>query len=191
MSYNSHHFDEQKNAVICKNIEMITQCEVVVLDCMKDFLLSCTGHAQKENFEVFIQLIIKMRFNVEGASKLLPLLKDDYRFKTSVNILYRASLDDIINIYYLLGYVIVDNEIQISLGNELDILHRDFLKSAIKIIEGEFDAAKYHSEINNETYSIKSEDQNWKTELISANPHLYDEIKGNWKGNREIRSSTL
>lgn len=191
MGYNSFHFDQKLNALVSDNTNMVSKSESIVLECLKSFLLSCNGHQQTQNFDVFIQLIIKIRFNVESAGFLLPQLADDYRFKTSVNLLYRASLDDIINIYYLLGYVVVNNDSQVSLGNELDIMHRDFLKSAIKIIEGEIECEKYHCELQNIEYIPDSRQDGWKKKLIEANIHLYDQDKENWKGNKDIRSSSL
>ena len=172
------------------------QCETLVLDSIIAFLKSTKSIPQAENFDSFIHLIIKMRFNIDAAHQLLPLLKGDYRFKTSINVLYRSSLDDTINIYYLLGFVLTDNatknisENQSSLGNELDILHRDFLKSACKIIEAEIESDKYYSKLNQIQYVAKSGNEGWMDEMIKANQHLFNSQKNAWKNNKEIRVSS-
>ena len=190
MNYNDAHFEFKVIEKLNKKIEMLMKCEAIVLNSIKCFLMATNGHQQIENFESFIQLIVKMRFNIESAHTLMPLLKVDYRFKTSINVLYRSSLDDIINIYYLLKFVIMENSgteisnVQTSLGNELDILHRDFLKSISKVVEAEIEAEKYFqdSDVNNESRPFT-----WRKEMIESNLHLFNQQKNDWKNNKEIR----
>lgn len=196
MNYNQAHFDTKVIENLNNKIDMIMQCETLVLDSIKTFLKSTKSFPQTENFTSFIHLIIKMRFNIDAAHQLLALLKGDYRFKTSINVLYRSSLDDTINIYYLLGFVLTDNptkkisENQTSLGNELDILHRDFLKSACKIIEAEIKSDKYYSKLNQMEYVPKPGTDGWMDEMIKANQHLYNTDKNTWKNNKEIRMTS-
>lgn len=193
MSYNTAHFEDSIVEQVDKKIVMIFECEKLVLDSVVTFLKSTKSYEQTENFSAFIHLLIKIRFNIEAAHRLLPLLKDDYRFKTSINLLYRSCLDDTINIYYLLGYVLTDtatrnvSKDQSSLGNELDILHREFLKSACVIIESEIEGAKYYSKLNEEKYVPVPGNGNWKEEMINANSNLYNADKSAWKNNKEIR----
>lgn len=193
MNYNDAHFESKVIEKLNKKIDMIMKSEVIVLKSMKSFLMATNGHEQIGNFESFIQLIVKMRFNIESAHTLMPLLKVDYRFKTSINVLYRSSIDDIINIYYLLKFVIMENSgtaisyVQTSLGNELDILHRDFLKSISKVVEAEIEAEKYLEEINDSNDNTEPRPFTWKKEMIESNLHLFNQQKNDWKNNKEIR----
>lgn len=193
MSYNSVHFDKAIVENVDRKIRMISNCEELVLESVITFLKSTKSYEQAENFASFIHLIIKIRFNLEAAHRLLPLLQEDYRFKTSINLLYRSCLDDTINTYYLLGYVLTENAtkkisaVQTSLGNELDILHREFLKSACVIIESETESAKYYCELNGQEYVPQAGNETWKQELIDANSHLYNTDKNTWKNNKDIR----
>lgn len=194
-TYNEAHFPNEQRDKIAQSIDMVEDCEQMVLDVLKTFLVSTRNYEQKENFTPFIHLAIKMRFNLDAAHQLLPSLRSDYRFKTSINLLYRACLDDTVNLYYLLGFVMVDNatktasEKQPFLGYELDILHRDFMKSVVTIIESEVETAQYYAELNGGTYSLPDHDKNWKQDLIDANQDIYNETTQAWKNNKEIRGA--
>lgn len=194
-TYNTAHFSDEVVANNDHKISMVLQCEELVLDSLKMFLVSTKNYEQTDNFTPFIHLAVKMRFNLDSAHQLLQLLKSDYRFKTSINILYRSCLDDTINLYYLLGFVVVDNAtkmpsaLQPSLGNELDILHREFLKSTAIIIESEQDTARYYKELSGETY-VTPQESNWRKDMVDENLHLYNETEKRWKNNKEIRTSS-
>jgi len=199
LTYNAAHFGADVVEKMDKKIKVIYQCESLVLSSIKAFLKSTKNYEQTENFVPFIHLVIKIRFNLEAAHRLLPLLKADYRFKTSINLQYRSCLDDTINTYYLLGFVVVDNatkrvaDKQPSLGNELDILHREFLKSIFVIIESEIETAQYYNKLCGKTYTLDENTKDWRQELIDGNSHLYNSDTNTWKNNKEIRvtSSTL
>jgi hypothetical protein len=174
MNYNQAKFNKKIVSHLNHKIEMIMQCETLVLDRIIEFLKSLGDYAQNDNFASFIHLTIKMRFNIEAAHKLMPLLKEDYRSKTNINVLYRSLVDDITNIYCLLGHVLTENSTkkvsisQQSLGNELDILHRDFLKNAIKIIEAEIESDQYYCKLNSMPYVARSGQENWEQEIVSS-----------------------
>ncbi len=77
--------------------------------------------------------------------------------------------------------------LQPSLGNELDILHREFLKSTAIIIESEQETARYYKELSGETY-VTPQESNWRKDMVDENLHLYNETEKRWK---LIRKSEL
>ncbi|RYE37022.1 MAG: hypothetical protein EOP42_01170 [Sphingobacteriaceae bacterium] len=134
MSYNKTFFEPQLNERLHKKLDSLLLWQNHSLDFLIDYLVASNGQQQLKHCECFLQLLAKIRFNLEGVNKVLPLLYDDYRFKTSVNVIYRTIIDDIINSYYLFGTVnLADNE-QLALTNELNILHKEFLISNLSSI---------------------------------------------------------
>ncbi|MGP2550116.1 hypothetical protein [Mucilaginibacter rubeus] len=127
-----------------------------------------------------------MRFNLESANLLLPMLFDDYRFKTSINLIYRGIIDDIINSYYLFGTVALADPNQIALNNELTIFHKEFIMSSIKGIKA---SQKFNRYVESLDGSVKPNTGNIEKQFKKSNPDIVD-VNGNWKKNNELRESS-
>lgn len=137
MTYNEFFFEDATVRKLNNEIEILIAKQLKVLDFIKKFLLSTNGKIQKSNCYCFLDLAVKTRFNLEIINESLKKLLVDYRFKTSINILYRSIIDDLINASYLAIFLLKDDSEQISLGNELKILHKEFLQSARDTLEAE------------------------------------------------------
>ncbi|WP_028298601.1 hypothetical protein [Olivibacter sitiensis] len=130
-------------------------------------------------------MAVKIRFNLEAANDLLPKIKEDHRFKAGTNVLYRAIVDDLINAFYLLCLVQKDDAEQISLGNELNILHKEFLESATEGIEAE---NTHLADLYNDESKI-TELSEFREAIIEENPEIFD--NGARKNNKSIRETSL
>lgn len=157
-----------------------------ILEFLKKFLISANGEEQIIGCESLLQLIAKVRFNLESINILFPLLYNDSRYKISINVLYRVIVDDIINVCYLFGLINKADDKQNALNNELSIFHKEYLKSTIKALEASNDFENYLKSARNE----KIEDLGNIEELIKKeNPHLFNE-NGKWRTNSQIRKTT-
>ncbi len=149
-----------------------------VLELLIDLLPTVEASKQKSSELMTLHHILaKARFNLEAAHKMIPNLKGDYRFKTSLNLLYRAILSDMIGSLYLISWHDVRYQEQLAMQRELDILHVFYLKKIRKLIEDE----KHYKE-----YS--PEDLNYEEAFKAANPHLTDLQTGKWLTEKQIRS---
>lgn len=191
MTYNEREFESQEIRSINHETDLLIKHQSLVLDFFRDFLESCDGKEVPEHHEVFVHLLVKIRFNIEAGITLVPELKDDARKKISINLIYRSMIDDIVNVYYLLGFITKAADTQISLKNELDILHKEFLMSCEHIFEAEIG-------INNYIYSLQGEEVPDPVDVKSViqqmradNPEVYDLEKGNYKNNKELRLLTM
>jgi hypothetical protein len=148
---------------------------------MIDFLLSSNRVEQKsEEYLSLFHLIAKIRFNLDAIQLLLPSLLEDYRFKTSMNLLYRGVVSDLINTLYLVSWCDGSTEKQPLLSAELDILQIDFLNAVLKIVSAEGLIQQI----------VRDPTDNWEQEIIDANIDLYDEVRGSWKNATQIRKRT-
>lgn len=181
LTYNDLHFQKDVNDRISKKLNFIIECGKDILSFIKEFLLSANGHEQLKHHESFLYLIIKIRFNIESSLVLSELLKEDYRYKTSVNILFRSLIDDVINLLYLLGFAVPNSIEQEALRNELNILDKEFLASSEQIINSEFE--------NFNPFGFFEDEDLGKSlgELRKSNSHLYDFELKKWKKKSEIR----
>lgn len=186
MTYNERHFSQELNLQLSHKLDSLIVWQNHALDFQIKYLVAVNGQTQLTNCSAFIQLLAKTRFNLDAANNLLRLLYDDYRFKTSVNVIYRAIVDDIINSYYLFGTVALADPEQHALGNELTIFHKEFILSSIKGINSEREFEKYIDELN-EVES--SPDIDVEDEFKRANADLFT-AAGAWKKNSEIRANT-
>lgn len=190
MSYNQHHFTAEILDVLRREVDFTIESQDEVLQVLMNFLLAANGLIQLEHHEAFLNLFAKIRINLGSCQQLLPQLREDYRFKASVNLLYRSILDDLINLYYLYGFLVQDAEDQTSLANELNVLHLEFLKSAEIIFRSESYFKKYLHQLFSGEASALYDSNQAITELKSANRDLYDKVLDRWKTTPEIRSSS-
>lgn len=187
MTYNEKFFEPALNKLLRKKLDSLLHWQDHSLEYLIKYLLASNGKEQLRHCECFLQLLAKIRFNIEAANVLLPMLYDDYRFKTSVNVVYRTIIDDIINSYYLFGTINLADNQQQALNNELNILHKEFLISSVAGIDSDREFEKFVDKLK----EIDSgPDIDVKAEFRIANPELFNE-RGDWKKNSEIRFTTL
>jgi len=189
MDYNTDKFTKELNDTLVSKLDNICEIQKDVLEILIGVLLSSDWNNQKDNHTVFLSLLAKIRFNVDACNQIVPSLKNDSRFKTSSNLIYRGIVDDIINIYYLLGYALFNEQKYVSLGNELSILHIEFLKSCESIIRSETEFIEYMHNLYKKEINLMSI-SSVETGIRNANSHLYNFNEKKWKTNKEIRKSS-
>lgn len=185
MNYNTKMFSRELVLASNLKINRLIQKQKHLLDFLKDFLMATNQVDQIENCYCFVELTIKIRLNLEVANDLLPKLNDDYRFKTSINLVYRSIIDDMINAFYLSGFVLKDDDRQVSLANELKILHKEFLNSSSKGIEADNEHLLFIYDALNKT-PPKFED--FRQEIMNDNPELFE--NGELKNNKKLRQTS-
>lgn len=131
MEYNSK-FNPEYIDEITKDLDFLEKVQDKIYNYLSVVLRNANNLEQEPNFQCFINLLGKIRINLESINLLIPLLKKDVKFKISINILYRCIVDDIINLIYLFYFIDVTDKNQVSLENELNILHKEFLASIIE-----------------------------------------------------------
>lgn len=186
MSYNEIHFDDELNNRLYQRLRNLKLGQDRVLDFLKRYLLASNDKKQLKHCDAFLQLLVKMRFNLESVNLLLPIMFDDYRFKTSINLIYRGIIDDIINSYYLFGTVALADPDQIALNNELTILHKEFILSSIRGIKA---GQKFNQYVESLNGSVNTNNINITKQFKKLNPEITD-ANGNWKKNKELRESS-
>lgn len=170
-----------------KKISKIIDIQEKLLDYLINYLELTNEVEQLEHCDSFIHLIGKIRFNIESINTLMSFfLKSDYRFKVSINVLYRCIVDDLINIRYLVSFVHFGEDDKKSLNNELDIMHKEHLLSMIKGIQAELEFHKYVSTLQN---TLFNEHLTAIDDIKQSNAYLLDELN-NWRSNSDIRSTT-
>lgn len=184
MNFNQYHFDPKLNEELEVQIENLINAQNVLLEYLIKYVLFTNQQQQIQYCECFIELLIKIRFNIEAALNLIPLLKEDYRFKTSVNVLYRSIIDDIINSNYLIKTVIISDSQQNTLYNELSIFHKEYSISTLNAMRSEisFSKRRHFSDIIPEIEDVNDQ-------MSKANPEIFNS-DGKPKKNSEIRIST-
>lgn len=185
MSYNSEQFSAEQVTSADQQISNLIQKQNHLLDFLRDFLMSASGMEQLKNCYCFVELAVKVRLNLEAANDLLPKLYDDYRFKTSINLIYRSIIDDLIGIFYLGGFVLKDDLEQMTLANELAILHKEFLGSSSKGIDADNEHLLFIHEMLNEPLP---EIEDFRQEIIRENPDLH--VDGKLKNNKQLRETS-
>lgn len=191
MSYNVHHFTQEKREALIGEIDLIIGLQADTLNMLIDLLLATNGHEQSNHHEVFINLLAKIRLNLGSCVQIMPTLKDDYRFKVSTNLLYRSIVDDLINLYYLMGFVIPGNKEQVSLSNELSILHKEFLMSCEQIVKSEAGFKAYLTDTFKHKVAAKDVGhQKAIANLRKANPEVFQLKEKRWKTGKEIRQGS-
>jgi hypothetical protein len=186
MTYNEKHFSTELNQRLNKKLQDLQLWQNHTLEFLIEFLMASNDQSQLTHCEAFLHLLAKIRFNLESAGTLLPMMSGDYRFKTSVNLLYRSIIDDIINGYYLFGVVNTADAQQIALANELNILHKEYIQSMIKGVKADFEFEKFVDELNEKKVAIPPDVEK---DFKDANPELVDNT-GAWKKNADIRTTS-
>lgn len=185
MNYNSKYFPPDQVAAAKLEISRLIQNQRHLLDFLGEFLEATNGCIQISNCDCFIELAIKIRLNIEAANDLLPKLYDDYRFKTSINLIYRSIVDDLISVFYLGGFVLKNDPEQGSLKNELLILHKEFLNGSSEGIEADNEHLVYIYEMLEQPVPLI---EDFRAEIIRENPELYE--NGTQKNNKKLRETS-
>ncbi len=189
-NYNNKHFSDEVHKGLNPRLDSVIENEKELLRLLKRILLSAHNQIQKEGFNSLLHLIAKIRLNIEAVNLITPLLKEDYRFKTSINLIYRSLVDDNINLLYLLGFVFPNIEKQISLKNELSILHRDFVESFEVILNAQAKINKLSNTYLKENIFEEIDESFSRSELIKIHPEIFNMNKQKWKTNHEIRETS-
>ena len=185
MNYNSEYFPPDQVAAANMEISRLIQNQRHLLDFLREFLEATNGCNQISNCDCFIELVIKIRLNIEAANDLLPKLYNDYRFKTSINLIYRSIVDDLISVFYLGGFVLKNDPEQVSLKNELLILHKEFLNGSSEGIEADNEHLVYiHEMLEQPVPPI----EDFRGEIIRDNPELYE--NETQKNNKKLRETS-
>jgi hypothetical protein len=186
MNFNQTRFKPELNNRLERKLKTLHHWQQHTLEFLIEYLLASNEQQQLAHCESFLHLLAKIRFNLESAVVLLPLMSGDYRFKTSVNVLYRSVIDDIINAYYLFGVVNLADRQQVALANELNILHKEYIQSMIKGVNADFAFERFVDELKEQAASTLPDVEK---DFKDANPELVD-MNGAWKKNAEIRASS-
>lgn len=185
MSYNTEHFPPRQVSAADLEVDRLIHKQNHLLDFLREFLVATNGVDQLRNCYCFVELAVKVRLNMEAANDLLAKLKEDYRFKTSVNLIYRSIIDDLISMFYLSGFVLKDDAMQVSLANELSILHKEFLSGSTKGIDADNAHLAYIHEMLNEPPPKIGD---FRQEIIAENPELFE--NGLMKNNKKLRETS-
>ncbi len=186
MTYNENFFDAALNKRLKDRLDTLIPWQDQVVKYMMNYLVDTKDQQQLKGCDCFIHIVAKIRFNLEAATSLFSFLYNDYRFKTSVNVLYRTIIDDIINSYYLFCTVALGDPDQNALINELNILHKEYIVSVLKGLESERQFEKILKTLKNEEIGVY---EDYLDEFRKANPDLFN-TDGNLKKNSEIRATT-
>jgi hypothetical protein len=166
-------------------LDDLYELQELLYNFLADFLSSASNVEQTSHLPSFLNLLSTIRFNLESINTLFPLLHDDYRFKSSINLLYRSIVGDLITLNYLRGFIdLADNE-QISLGNELNIFNKEYLLGVIEGLTAE-------NEYNMNDYRQRDEvviDESNAIQLHKIESNLIDS-EGEWKRNSVLRETT-
>jgi hypothetical protein len=185
MTYNSEHYPIEQVTAAKFEVSRLIQNQRHLLDFLREFLKATNGCTQLCHCYCFNELAIKIRLNMEAANELLPKLYEDYRFKTSINLIYRSIVDDLISVFYLGGFVLKNDPEQLSLKNELLILHKEFLNGTSEGIDADNEHLIYIHEML-EQAAPQIED--FKSEIIRDNPEIYE--NGLQKNNKKLRETS-
>jgi hypothetical protein len=190
MNYNTEHFSPGRLSELRSELEMTIGLQDDTLELLIDILLAANDKTQVAHHNVFLNMFAKIRLNLGAAKAIMPLLYGDYRFKISANLLYRSVIDDLTNMYYLMSFVILPDENQLSLKNELDILHKDYVKGCEAILNSEAGFKNYLQGIFPDTENGTFDADVAIKELRDANPEIFDSVKDGYKTATEIRATS-
>jgi hypothetical protein len=190
MSYNEEFFTSQRLRTLQQEIDLAIDFQKTTLEVLIGVLLGANEQTQAAEHTVFLNILAKIRLNLGAAAQIMPLLKDDYRFKVSTNLLYRAIIDDLTNMYYLMSFVIIPDAEQLSLKNELAILHKDYVKSCESILNSEAGFKNYLQGIFQNDSEASFDAEAAIKELREANPEIFDVTADKYKTAAEIRQTS-
>jgi hypothetical protein len=171
MTYNESFFDAALNKKLKDKLDKLILWQDQVVKYMMTYLVDTNGQEQLKGCDSFIHIVAKIRFNLEAATSLCNFLYSDYRFKTSVNVLYRTIIDDLINAYYLFCTVALGDPDQNALNNELNILHKEYIVSVLKGLESERKFEKILKTLKNEEIG---EDEDYLDQFRKENADLFN-----------------
>lgn len=123
-----------------KTIQLLCEFCLEFIEVYDDFAISREGKTEKtEKLEEALSrdFIMRSRIHMESICKILPLLNKHQHFKSSIFLLLRGLIADMLCHMYLMTFAISNDEKQTSLINELDIIETDFVKAMIIIFEEE------------------------------------------------------
>ncbi|TSJ34923.1 hypothetical protein FO440_24100 [Mucilaginibacter corticis] len=186
MVYNDEHFEAELNIKLRKRLSILRFWQDELIRYLCRFLDETKDQRQRTGCEAFLKLLTKIRLNLDAANALMHLMNDDYRYKTSINVLYRTMVDDIINSYYLWGTVVMNDPEQQALRNELKILHKEFTVSVIDGIKAEQQFRAFVSTVKGDTPIAEVDVEAY---FKKGNPDLVDR-NGKWQTNADLRSTT-
>jgi hypothetical protein len=186
MTYNEKYHSENQKLSQPK-LQTLIQSQEITLDYLKNCLLATNGLVQLAECHCFINILSKVRINLEAVNSLIPFLFDDFRFKSSVNLVYRGIIDDLINIDYLLCFINFADPEQKALASELMIMHKDFIRSSKEMFEGELD----FNNLKNRLHGLPENNIDRELEQLRlSNAELLDETDDTkYKKNIDLRQS--
>lgn len=186
MSYNDEYFEGNLNTKLKSRLSNLLSWQSSLLDYMAKYLVASNHQQQKPGCDAFLKLLVKIRFNLDSANILLPRMYEDYRYKTSINVIYRTIIDDLINSYYLFCTVLTDEPQHHALINELNILHKEFILGVIDGIKSE---QQFWTHLNTPNIKTQEPVSDVEEDFKKGNPDLVDQ-DGKWKNNSAIRATT-
>ena len=168
MTYNEK-FHKEISLRLNPRLNKLNNGQVLICKFLRDYLKSANGRNQTENYNCFLELLSRIRFNLNSITYLFPKLLMDYRFKNSINLLYRCIVDDLIQIKYLLRFIKIDSQLQTALGKELLILKRDYCEAMLKAQESNF---QFGNALNTLHGHKKIEKVESNLDIVKNNPDI-------------------
>lgn len=182
MNYNNKFYSDEIELILPK-LQNFNDKQKHILDFLKRYLLAGNGLIQKNYCAIFFELLVKIRFNLDSIILLFPGLDCDYRYKNSINVLYRTIVDDIIGICYLFCFLSTTDNDQELLGNELKILEKESSRSIILGLMAQYEFDEYRRSIMN----IPSEAMpDFKANAKILSPYLFQD--NDFKSNDILRT---
>ena len=129
--------------VFFKDLEEINESLIKFIETSKINLISYNDIALKGHSKCFLDIVVRFRFNSESLLALLPIFKQDYRNKISINLILRAICSDMLTGMYLVTFIDNKDSERTSLGNELTAISSEFALSAIDILTIESEVLEY------------------------------------------------
>jgi glutaredoxin-related protein len=191
MNYNQYHFNPKQLAEMEDELDKLMRNQQDIKAFLSDFMDGTRSQEIPSDYMTFLHLLFKIYFNLDAVAALLPAIRTDVRQKTSINLLFRSVVDDIINLYYLLGTVSRGSGRRISLENELHVLHKEFLMSCEEIIRAEAKIQEYGYRYQQLEVTESPDVEVALLEMRRQNPEVYDDGKKEYRKNKAIRANSL
>ncbi|AMP98914.1 hypothetical protein AY601_2008 [Pedobacter cryoconitis] len=191
MNYNEYHFNSKQLAEMENEANKMIRNQQYIKEFLADFMDGTRSLEIPADYMTFLLLLFKIYFNLDVVAALLPALRTGVRQKISINLLFRSVMDDVINLYYLLGTVTRGSGRRISLKNELNVLHKEFLMSCEEIIRAEAKIQGYGYHDQHFKQSESPDVEATLLEMRGENPEVYDDGKNEYRKNKDIRTTSL
>ncbi len=173
--------EEQKQ--FRREVRELKEVLVSSIEFYKKNLLLFNGLETKNYTNCFLDILARIRYNLEGLSNLLSCFEEDYRLKISVSLLLRSICADQLTILYLLTFYDKEDESNIAVKNELDVISSEYLQYVKKTLREDHDLLVL---LGFEKESAYSEKVIWFNKLA---PELIKE-SGKIKTRTELRETT-